>query len=70
MDLKNTLRTWHATFQTCLDMTYINQNTEELRYSKLPRLQGQLMVCKPALQKLDVYLSHPKHPYDHQACKF
>ena len=51
-------------------MTYINQNTEELRYSKLPRLQGQLMVCKPALQKLDVYLSHPKHPYDHQARKF
>ena len=70
MDLKNTLQTWHATFSTTSDMTYINQNSEALGHNKLPRLQGQLMVSNQALTKLDAYLSHPKHPYDHQACKF
>ena len=69
MELKNNLRTWHATFSTTSDMTYINRNTKALGYKKLPRLQGQLMVCNLALTKLDAYLSHPKHPYDHQACK-
>ena len=35
--------------------------------NKLPGLQGQLMDCKLAIYELVAYLSHPKHPSDHQS---